>query len=408
MSTQRWAARKHRWAAIAAGLLLLVALLGVAPRGTVHAAAQASQQWFGVTGNYLGNASGGGNYSDHIKNLEASTKCLDVPGGAFYSNHGLYDTENDASGTQVQLWDCEPGDVQHDYARNQIWQQWDNGDGTWTFCVSGQYDYCLDSQDSQYAGAPVVVNYYTVGFADVPDMGKSEQWTIGPNGELQSVGSPGYCMDIDQATFQGDGNGAQVVLEPCDTQGNPPPAAPAPAPAGSQNWFTVSGSNCTSLPGNCVGHFHNEAAQTKCLDIPGYRFYSVDVLAAYFQFLDASGAPLQLWDCQPNDAQHGYDDNQLWYQQNNGDGTWTYYATGAQNFCMDSQGLQSPGAPVVVNPCDGQDSQKWTYDSSGTQLQSVGSPYYCADINPASFQGDGNGAQVVLEPCLGVNLYPSY
>jgi hypothetical protein len=75
--------RNHRWTAIATGLLLLVALLGFALRCTAHAA-QASQQWLGVTGSFLGNSSGGGSYIDHIHNLEAPSKCLDVPGSNFY------------------------------------------------------------------------------------------------------------------------------------------------------------------------------------------------------------------------------------------------------------------------------------------------------------------------------------
>jgi hypothetical protein len=391
--------RTHRWAAIATGTLLLVALLGFAPRGTAHAA-QASQQWAGGSGNILGIASGGGSYSGHIRNFEAPTKCLDVPGGAFYSNHGLYNTENDASGAQVQLWDCEPGDVQHDYDRNQTWSQQDNGNGSWTYFVTGAQNFCLDSQGSQSAGSPVVVNPCSNSV--------SQEWTIGPNGELQSWGSGGYCADIDQATFQGDGNGAQVVLLPCGAQENPPPAVP-----GGQNWFTVSGAVCTAilnLAGGCIGHFHNTAAQTKCLDIPGYRFFDVSSgpLDIYFD-LDATGTQVQLWDCEPADGAHGHDFNQIWFQQANADGSLTYHVDGYVHYCLDSQGIQSAGSAVVVNPCNGGNSQEWDVGPAG-QLESVASAGYCADINPATFQGDGNGAQVVLEPCVGLAsaLYPAY
>jgi hypothetical protein len=170
----------------------------------------------------LGLDSGGGSYIDRIHNLEAQPKCLDVPGYAFYNlgfvqNQGLVPTELDASGAQLQLYDCQPGDANHDFARNQIWNQQDNGDGSWTYFVTGAQNFCLaslgfrsdplGSQIPNIAGSPIEVE---------PCSGaNSQKWTIGPNGELQSVDSVGYCADIDQAIFQGDGNGAQVVLEPC-------------------------------------------------------------------------------------------------------------------------------------------------------------------------------------------------
>jgi hypothetical protein len=116
-------------------------------------------------------------------------------------------------------------------------------------------------------------------------------------------------------------------------------------------------------------------------------------------FENPTPTQVQLWDCEPRDAQHGYGWNQMWFEQYNGDGTWSFKVTGAGRFCLDSEGSQSPGSPVVVWSCNGGNNQKWTLDPSGQQLQSVGSPGYCADIDPLTFQGDGNGAQVALEPC---------
>jgi hypothetical protein len=200
---------KQRWVTIAASIALLVALVGLAPRSTAHAAL-ASQQWFGVTGNVLGIPSGGGSYIDHIHNVEAPNACLDVPGNRFFeyqaSNTSI--PELDASGTQVQLFDCEPADGPHDFDRNQIWNQQDNGDGTWTYFVTGAFPFCLDTLGIQNsAGSPVEVEHCNGA--------NSQKWTIGPDGELESVDSQGYCADINQATFQGGGNGAQVALEPC-------------------------------------------------------------------------------------------------------------------------------------------------------------------------------------------------
>jgi hypothetical protein len=183
------------------------------------------------------------------------------------------------------------------------------------------------------------------------------------------------------------------------------PRGTAHADQTSQLWGAASGSCRTgSLDDGsvCIGHFHNSAAPSKCLDIPGSNFYTVTLgFLDLVNFVDATGTPVQLWDCEPGDAQHGYDYNQIWYEQHNGDGTWTFKVTGYVRYCLDSQGIQSAGSPVVVWSCNGGNNQKWTLDSTGQQLQSVGSPGYCADIDQSTFQGDGNGARVVLEPCAG-------
>jgi hypothetical protein len=118
---------------------------------------------------------------------------------------------------------------------------------------------------------------------------------------------------------------------------------------------------------------HNSAAPSKCLDIPGYNFFYVASGALdIWNFVDASGTPVQLWDCEPADGQHANDTNQIWYEQNNGDGTWTFKVTGYVRYCLDAQNLGGYG--VDVNPCNGQAYQKWTLDPSGQQLQSVGAP----------------------------------
>jgi hypothetical protein len=190
------------------------------------------------------------------------------------------------------------------------------------------------------------------------------------------------------------------------------PLGTAHADQTSQLWYSESGSCFSGLDDGsiCLGHIHNSAAPSKCLDIPGYNFYSVNSGALdLVNWVDARGTTVQLWDCEPADGQHGFDFNQIWYEQNNGDGTWTFKVTGYVRYCLDAQNLGGYG--VDVNPCNGRAYQKWTLDPSGQQLQSVGAPGYCLDLDPATFQGDGNGAQVVLEPCayLGGNaLYPSY
>jgi hypothetical protein len=203
---------KRRWTAIATSIALLVALLGLGPRGIAHAA-QANQEWFGPYWSYLGYPSGGGSYINHIHNFQAPDKCLEVPGWAFYTDYYVTIVEHDASGAQVQLWTCEPQDTDHDWGRNQIWNQHDNGDGSWSYYVTGNStfgppggtDYCLDSLGGHhYNGSPVEVfpcNY-----------GPSQRWTIGPSGQLQSVDSPGYCADD---TNWGTSDGSQIQLWQC-------------------------------------------------------------------------------------------------------------------------------------------------------------------------------------------------
>jgi hypothetical protein len=197
--------RKHRWSAIVTSLALLVALIGLAPRGIAHAA-QANQMWFGPYWSYLGYPSGGGSYVNHIHTFQAPDKCLEVPGWAFFTDYGFeYIVEHDISGQQVQLWDCEPQDEQHDYDRNQIWNQQDNGDGSWSFYLTGSTNYCLDSLGGHHYNGSLVEVYPCNG-------DNAQKWTIGPSGQLQSVGSPGYCADD---TNWGTGNGSQIQLWQC-------------------------------------------------------------------------------------------------------------------------------------------------------------------------------------------------
>jgi hypothetical protein len=229
---ERTIMNKSKWVTIAMSIMLLVSPFSLASHGIARAAL-ASQEWAGVGGTFLGNPSGGGSYINHIHNVEAPNACLDVPGSSFYTFNGVSDAtsigaaspnalqEQAPIGAQVQLFDCEPQDVAHDFGRNQIWNQQDNGDGTWSYFVTGNFlpaddgtnngtstDYCLDSLGIQNtAGSPVEV--------ETCNGANSQRWNIGPDGELQSVDSAGYCLDINQATFGSDGNGAKVVLEPC-------------------------------------------------------------------------------------------------------------------------------------------------------------------------------------------------
>jgi hypothetical protein len=211
---------RRRIAAVMTTVISILVGLCLASTGVVHAAAQVDQEWFGAVdsngnGYYLGVESGGSGYVGNIHTFIASDKCLDVPGGSFFTvdqGGNGYAYGGNASGTQVQLWDCEPQDPAHGYDANQQWYQSDNGDGTWGFYVVDGPDvygntvyYCLDAGRSNAGtGSPVKVKTCNGTSA--------QQWTIGPEGQVQSVGSPGACLDAPDFT---DSNGVRIVLGPC-------------------------------------------------------------------------------------------------------------------------------------------------------------------------------------------------
>ena len=200
---------RMRLMAIAVALLAILGFT-ILHSGVAYASSQATQQWFGPScgngcGIYLGWPSGEW-YNGHIHTFNAMSMCLDVPGSQFYGTNGLTTWDLNPSGAQVQLWTCMPDYEEYDYDKNQIWQQQDNGNGSWSYFVSNLYgNFCLDSlAGHHYNGSPVEV-YQCNG-------DNAQRWTIGPGGQLQSVDSPGYCLDD---TNWNPNDGAQMQLWQC-------------------------------------------------------------------------------------------------------------------------------------------------------------------------------------------------
>jgi hypothetical protein len=205
--------RKRRLVAGMLSAIALLAALCLAPGGVVHAAAQANQEWFGQTdinGNrlFLGNASGGNNFTNYIRSFTAFDMCLGVP-------LNMWMTPGAIPFAPLQRFDCQPVSLGPSFFGIQIWHQQDNGNGSWLIYLQndgsngdGNYgSYCLDSQaGGGGAGSPVLVTRCDTG-ATV-----SEEWTIGRQGQLQSVGSPGYCLDDGGSNAN---NGLPVMLSPC-------------------------------------------------------------------------------------------------------------------------------------------------------------------------------------------------
>jgi hypothetical protein len=219
--------KKQRTVAAMIGAISILVVLCLVSSGVVHAKAGSDQEWFGAEANglgyFLGVSSGGGSYAGHIHTFISSSKCLDVPGQQFFVPGTISTVPTfggNATGAVLQLWDCQPPDGAHGYDANQLWYQWDNGNGSWSFYVIDGPDrnnnttfYCIDSvggptdrQAGPIFGNPVavVVN---------PCSGVTSQaWTIGPQGQVQSVNYPGYCLEDPDR----DGaNGFQVFLGHC-------------------------------------------------------------------------------------------------------------------------------------------------------------------------------------------------
>ncbi|MEV8096762.1 ricin-type beta-trefoil lectin domain protein [Kitasatospora sp. NPDC085879] len=104
------------------------------------------------------------------------------------------------------------------------------------------------------------------------------------------------------------------------------------------------------------------------------------------------GAPLVLWDC-------GTSTVQSFTQQDNGDGTWSYWVPGTtpgSRYCIDSiAGHHNNGTVIGFYPCSGANDQKWVVGPR-SQLQAVDSPGKCMDER---YSRTDNGTVMWLWDC---------
>jgi hypothetical protein len=155
------------------------------------------------------------------------------------------------------------------------------------------------------------------------------------------------------------------------------------------------------------GHIHTFNASDKCLEVVGQDFYSAGFngVGVSSNSQNANGDQVHIWDCEPADAAHGYDLNQLWTQEDEHNGSWLFYLVGWGNdkvngvssiYCLDAPGGQV-NSPVVVTRCNGgiTYSELWTIGPQG-QLQNVGGPGLCMDD---SGWNPNNGAKMILWWC---------
>ena len=186
-------------------------------------------------------------------------------------------------------------------------------------------------------------------------------------------------------------------------------ASPASAAQANQEWF---GSNAHWYSNNYAWYPLGDpiAAVTdamqihslnggRCLDVPGNNFFSFPMTNGY----PLNDTQVQLYDCKG--VTDSTIENQEWYQQDNGDGSWTYHAdtfySWAPNrpYCLDSlMNHQYDGSPVAVWACNLSDpdpAQRWTIGPE-SQLQSVEAPGFCAD---GTNWGSGDGTPIQLWQC---------
>ncbi|KAJ6540064.1 ricin B lectin domain-containing protein [Mycena vulgaris] len=147
--------------------------------------------------------------------------------------------------------------------------------------------------------------------------------------------------------FDGDGNGAAVVIEHCITGGN-----------SRQNW-TVSGSTLQVL-------------DNMCLDVTGGA--------------TANGTPLQIWECTAGDA------NQQWTLSGNSI-QWS-----EESSCLDlTNGNTTNNNVIQTWSCTDGPNQQWTLTTGPSEpiTPSVSS------TTCLTAPTNANGGEVVVEPCDG-------
>ncbi|MFF7262491.1 ricin-type beta-trefoil lectin domain protein [Streptomyces sp. NPDC008159] len=207
-------------------------------------------------------------------------------------------------------------------------QQWTRvGDGTLREGTAEKTGRCLDNlKGGSDDGNPVVLN--------ACDGGKSQQWWLRADGSLHNP-----ATDKCAGTDGGPSLGAPFVLLPCTPD--------------TGSWFSLKGT--LDLPTDNPG----------CLD----------------HGLAGAGASPATEECRPGSAR------QQWTPMKDGtlrEGT----ADHDDNRCLDTEkGAPEPGTPVVLNPCDGGDSQQWLFEKDGTVL------------NPVSKACLTTGAQPTIEVC---------
>ena len=124
--------------------------------------------------------------------------CLDIDNSR-YLNY-------EADGTQLQMWDCNGGNNQ------KFFEQAGADPGTWVIGNTNDSSayVCLDAQDGwAFNGAPLMMHN-----CNSPSSGYhgSQEWTIGPNGQLQSYSDGVYYRDSLCAD----------VVDPGNADPNPP------------------------------------------------------------------------------------------------------------------------------------------------------------------------------------------
>jgi hypothetical protein len=119
-------------------------------------------------------------------------------------------------------------------------------------------------------------------------------------------------------------------------------------------------------------------------DWPRYRWHSaVTWLMMDVRLAGGHGSQVQLYGDNGTDAQ-------LWVAEHAAEGGDFLHPGYNRWLCLDFNGERRAGAPILVNNCDGSDSQRWYYYSlgQGWAIATHSDFVFCIDVPNANFAQD--------------------
>ncbi|BCB89671.1 DUF2690 domain-containing protein [Phytohabitans suffuscus] len=123
---------------------------------------------------------------------------------------------------------------------------------------------------------------------------------------------------------------------------------------------------------------------------------SPSTLAMDARFSGGHGTPVQLWTSNGLEAE-------MWVEEPASEGGAYYHPGYNRWLCLDFNGERGAGIPLVVNNCDGSDSQRWFRSANGpnaVKLTTHSDNAYCVDVPSSQFN---SGQGLWIWPCNGGN-----
>lgn len=128
---------------------------------------------------------------------------------------------------------------------------------------------------------------------------------------------------------------------------------------------------------------------------------SPSTLAMDARFSGGHGSPVQLWTSNGLEAE-------MWVEEPAAQGGAYYHPGYDRWLCLDFNGERGAGVPLLVNNCDGSDSQRWYRSANGpnaVKLTTHTDNAYCIDVPSSQFN---SGQSLQIWPCNGGNAQRYY